>query len=55
MSRRMIDADDLIEAVKYICEEDGSEEAQRWCGWFKRIVDATYNQQLLKEQITIVN
>lgn len=51
MGKRMIDADELIEVVQFICEEDGSEEAQRWCGWVKRVIDATYNQQLLKEQI----
>ena len=45
---RLIDADELKDIVEYACDEDGSEEALKWCNWFKEVINAEYNRQQKK-------
>ena len=45
---RLIDADELKDIVEYMCDEDGSEEALKWCNWFKEVINAEYNRQQKK-------
>lgn len=45
---RLIDADKLKDIVEYMCDEDGSEEALKWCNWFKEVINAEYNRRQKK-------
>lgn len=42
---KMIDADELKDTVEYMCNEDGSKEAQKWCEWFIRVIQAQENRK----------
>lgn len=42
---KMIDADELKNTVEYMCDEDGSEEAHKWCEWFTRVIQAQENRK----------
>lgn len=42
---RYVDADKLIETIEYQCETDRSDEALKWCKWFKEVINAEYNRR----------
>lgn len=46
--KRYINADELIETIEYQCETDASDEALKWCNWFKEVINAEYNRQQKK-------
>ena len=48
---RTIDADKLIESVKYACESNGDELSLKWLDWFKYVISIQPTIETNKSEI----